>query len=119
MLSHSDSVAGHFRSDFSGREYSISDHMSLLGCECARKGVFLPSKQTFRKALRANLDSSSFEETPSLWRNLVKRYSALNFTFESDRLPALSGIVTVFQMVRSSPYFAGFWGDAFILDMLW
>lgn len=65
--------------------------------ECARKGAFLPFKETFHKAVYTNIDPPGFEAIPSLWRTLIERYSAFGFTFESDRLPALSGIVAMFE----------------------
>lgn len=88
-------------------------------CECARKGAFLPSKRTFQEALCPQKNLARSEEIASLWRTLVERYSALDFTFESDRLPALSGIVAAMQSSHSGVYLAGLWSDTLIFDMLW
>ncbi|TID13642.1 HET-domain-containing protein [Venturia nashicola] len=84
-------------------------------CECGRDSGFEPFINDFNTALRR----SDPEEVAVLWRALIQQYTTLQFTFESDRLPALSGIVATIQLSRSGTYLAGLWSDTLILDMLW
>jgi hypothetical protein len=55
------------------------------------------------------------------WHELVDQYSGLKLTYESDILPALSGLAT--QMARYRPaddhYVAGMWLHSILLDLLW
>jgi hypothetical protein len=90
--------------------------LTSTDCECGREGGLLPSNHAFNEAI---LKQSDTENIASLWRTLVAQYSALQFTFESDRLPALSGIVAVIQSARPGLYLAGLWSDTLIIDMLW
>ncbi|KAM7202468.1 hypothetical protein V8F33_002688 [Rhypophila sp. PSN 637] len=52
------------------------------------------------------------------WHKIVEQYSGLQVTIETDRLPALSGLVT-----RTAPflgrYFAGLWSDTFLKNLAW
>lgn len=43
------------------------------------------------------------------WIRLINTYSALALTKVKDRLPALSGLASSFQLVSPSPYLAGLW----------
>ncbi|CAG8955170.1 hypothetical protein HYFRA_00007186 [Hymenoscyphus fraxineus] len=43
------------------------------------------------------------------WEHLVVRYSNMNLTYGTDRLPALSGLVSEFHRVTKATYLAGHW----------
>ncbi|WAO91487.1 HET domain-containing protein [Fusarium falciforme] len=49
------------------------------------------------------------------WDTLVENYTALRLTFDSDRLPALSGIACGFE----GEYLAGVWRDSLPVSLLW
>ncbi|KAK1637742.1 heterokaryon incompatibility protein [Colletotrichum phormii] len=53
------------------------------------------------------------------WRDLVSEFLQRQHTFCSDRLPAMSGLATVFQQKTGSSYVAGLWKDNLINDLLW
>jgi Heterokaryon incompatibility protein (HET) len=70
----------------------------------------------------STLKKEHSEEIPSekWWQELVNDYSALNLTFPSDRLPALSGIAKEYYKHRPSDrYIAGMWESSIYKDMLW
>lgn len=55
------------------------------------------------------------------WRHkVVKEYSQLGITKQTDRLPALAAIAEQFQHVRpGETYLAGLWSGSFLCDLLW
>jgi hypothetical protein len=66
------------------------------------------------------MEQFSGPELAIRWHDLVESYSRLSITYDSDRLPALSGLVK--QMARKRPsatYLAGLWEDSIAIDLLW
>ena len=53
------------------------------------------------------------------WHNLISTYSSKKLTYESDRLPALSGVATKVQSLSQSEYLAGLWLNNLPLDLCW
>lgn len=53
------------------------------------------------------------------WLGLVERYSERNLTFESDKLPALSGLATYFSELHKQNYYAGIFNGAVAETLLW
>ncbi len=54
------------------------------------------------------------------WRVLLRRYTSLELTFESDRLPALSGLAKFHQSSKGAgQYLAGLWRDDLLQSLLW
>jgi len=54
-----------------------------------------------------------------LYRGLAKRYSALSLTYDSDRLPAISGFAKRIGELSNDRYLAGLWQNSLHLDLLW
>ena len=56
-----------------------------------------------------------------LWRTIVEDVSILDLSFESDRLPALSGLATRFAeyFPQGERYLAGLWEGDLLRDLLW
>lgn len=52
------------------------------------------------------------------WREAVMEYTGLGLTYESDKLPALSGLATRFQQLRGFKYFAGLWLNGILIEQL-
>ncbi|KAJ4371276.1 hypothetical protein N0V83_004493 [Neocucurbitaria cava] len=52
------------------------------------------------------------------FHRIVERYSALQLTKASDRLPALSGLCRRVQDLRGD-YLAGLWSDSICFDLMW
>lgn len=53
------------------------------------------------------------------WFYLVRRYAALDLTYQSDRLPALSGLAKKFQEMLQENYLAGLWRMYILPGLLW
>ncbi|KAF9461085.1 heterokaryon incompatibility protein-domain-containing protein, partial [Collybia nuda] len=56
-----------------------------------------------------------------LWRTVVEDFSLLDLTYESDRLPALSGLASRFSeyLPKNNRYMAGLWENDLARDLLW
>lgn len=53
------------------------------------------------------------------WHNLISTYSVRQLTYESDRLPALSGVAAKINALTQSDYLAGLWKQNLPLDLCW
>ncbi|KAK2591069.1 hypothetical protein QQS21_011245 [Conoideocrella luteorostrata] len=83
------------------------------------KAFPLPMKIAIHKSLT---DSGECRERHlrNWWRRLVERYSALNLTKESDRLPAIGGLANWFhRTIGVSDYVAGHFIQSLPLDLGW
>ncbi|KAI9730237.1 MAG: hypothetical protein M1834_006001 [Cirrosporium novae-zelandiae] len=60
-------------------------------------------------------------EIHGLWRKIVEDYTKLDLTYETDRLPALSGLASMFsaRFPVSDKYLAGLWKGDLARDLLW
>jgi hypothetical protein len=60
-------------------------------------------------------------ELHNLWRNIVEDYVLLDLTYESDRLPAISGLACRFSqyLAKGDKYLAGLWKSDLARDLLW
>ncbi|KAL1863012.1 hypothetical protein Daus18300_008168 [Diaporthe australafricana] len=58
----------------------------------------------------------------SLWNEVVQEYSAKEFTFDGDKLPALSGLARETAELRkedNEEYLAGLWRSTILCDLCW
>ncbi|KAE8445890.1 hypothetical protein EG329_012814 [Mollisiaceae sp. DMI_Dod_QoI] len=53
------------------------------------------------------------------WSRLVTRYSQCGATYETDKLPALSGLVKTIKLSTGSTYLAGLWKETIFDNLLW
>lgn len=53
------------------------------------------------------------------WFELLERYSTTQLTFESDKLPAISGLVKSFQKHTCDFFISGTWVRTFHIGLLW
>ncbi|PVH80419.1 HET-domain-containing protein [Cadophora sp. DSE1049] len=53
------------------------------------------------------------------WLGLAERYSERYLTYESDKLPALSGLATYFSELYKQKYYAGIFNGAVAETLLW
>jgi hypothetical protein len=59
------------------------------------------------------------EGIASMWRAMVTEYSARILTFQTDKLPALSGIAELVRRMRKDDYLAGLWSSTLAFDLCW
>ncbi|KAF1989441.1 HET-domain-containing protein, partial [Aulographum hederae CBS 113979] len=84
--------------------------MAGQSCECTAGGVSnFPLLNI--KTGAYHMTSADSSEMNMLWRLLVKRYSSLDLSFESDRLAALSGLAKYYQSHGAGEYLAGVWKE--------
>lgn len=53
------------------------------------------------------------------WYDIVSVFTSNKITYRDDTLPALSGTVKKFQLLRGGRYIAGLWEDSFVHDLSW
>ncbi|KAH7067363.1 heterokaryon incompatibility protein-domain-containing protein [Paraphoma chrysanthemicola] len=93
--------------------------------ECLLQSTHVHDKVAFSRMLslrNAKTTGLGKDTTDAqLWRQLVFSYSQTHLTYESDRMNALAGIVSLFQsrMLGNSQYLAGLWSHSLWGDMLW
>lgn len=87
-----------------------------MTCECGRLDAY---KSTIKMKHGKVISAGSIEAVASRWREMVGEYSGMKLTYESDRLPALSGLAKQIQNFRTGRYIAGLWEDSLTTDLLW
>lgn len=53
------------------------------------------------------------------WFRLIQEYTSRDMTYQSDKLPALSGIISALQNLTGDTYYAGIWKSWFMKGLLW
>jgi hypothetical protein len=53
------------------------------------------------------------------WNSILEKYTKLECTFHSDRLPALAGMAKQFQLITKDKYLAGMWQQDLMLQLGW
>ncbi|OIW27835.1 HET-domain-containing protein [Coniochaeta ligniaria NRRL 30616] len=88
-------------------------------CQCGS-----PFREYTRISLRALFEFCQTATTADakardrFWQKIIMQYSLLSFTKESDRLPALAGLIDYVKTI-SQDFLAGLRRDALVTDMLW
>ncbi|KAI1099794.1 HET-domain-containing protein [Jackrogersella minutella] len=72
-------------------------------------------KARFDKQLR----DTSLKELRRLWQDIVQAYLLKGLTYDSDRLPALSGIAQFFFKRGLGRYVNGLWEPSLVSDLFW
>jgi hypothetical protein len=55
----------------------------------------------------------------TLWFDFVEEYTSCNMSFQSDKLPALSGVISALQKLTGDVCLAGIWKRWFLQGLLW
>jgi len=53
------------------------------------------------------------------WHMIVQDYSSRCLTYETDKLPAISGLAEVYREATNYTYIAGLWRETLLRDLLW
>ncbi|RSL85424.1 hypothetical protein CDV31_016566, partial [Fusarium ambrosium] len=64
-------------------------------------------------------DEERLEGAYQVWSNLLEQFSRRSITFESDRLPAFSGIASRFSKYFPGRYLAGIWEANLLPGLCW
>ncbi|OXV05546.1 hypothetical protein Egran_06686, partial [Elaphomyces granulatus] len=54
-----------------------------------------------------------------LWMEVLKRYSSCGITLASDKMIALSGVASAFQLLLDDEYYAGVWKSNYARQLCW
>lgn len=72
-----------------------------------------------RSIMRNNVKDGSITKQRELWYDNLMSMMELEFTYLSDRLPAMAGVVSQFAELFNTRYLAGLWEATFIIDSCW
>jgi hypothetical protein len=72
-----------------------------------------------RSIMRNNVKNGGATKQRELWHDNIMSMMELEFTYLSDRLPAMAGIVSQFAELFNTRYLAGLWETTFIIDSCW
>lgn len=65
---------------------------------------------------KSNFDLPYFRKT---WYGVIAAYSGASLTVESDRIPALTGIIDRYKAITSDTFLAGLWRSTIHMDLAW
>jgi hypothetical protein len=87
-------------------------HGMLVGEVGLRAPPLIPRIELFKS-------SGWDDKSGQMWQHLVGDYSKRNLTRGSDKLVALSGLVSRIAMLTDDQYYAGVWKSRMWQDLLW
>ena len=92
-----------------------------LMCECRGLDVIDRNKTWYPgwQARHISWKAAEFPNMADLWLEVVQWFTELDLTYESDRLPALSGIASRFSGPVLKTYLAGLWKEDLARSLLW
>lgn len=96
------------------RKQSDLEHLDREGLLVAR-----PSSTSKSRIARAVDQAAPIENVRLIWQHILKDYTTLALTKESDRLPALSGLANFLSQRFETRYLAGLWEDNLAVELLW
>ncbi|KAH6963116.1 heterokaryon incompatibility protein-domain-containing protein [Fusarium avenaceum] len=82
-----------------------------------QSGQILDPLEVFREPGEFHVDPARREER--MWYEWIEDYSSRNFTFPSDRIPAMSGIVNHYHKLSGQTPALGLWEESFAEGLLW
>jgi len=88
-----------------------------LWCECG--GIKHSGGENFKMRLGSILRQDDPSKRFNIWSEVIRAYASRDLTYETDRLPALSGIAQRFQTQYSGRYLGGLWEADLPLALLW
>ena len=103
---------------FTGKELLWKCH-GAQKCECMQEDNEDKFAQRRRKSLWESATSPDSSKRFGDWRSLMAYYSKRQITYESDRLPAISGMAHHMQSKGAGEYLAGMWKDDIWEGLLW
>lgn len=88
-----------------------------LQCECGT--IKFSGDRNFKMRLGSILTQDDQPKRFDIWAEIVRAYTSRDLTFETDRLPALSGTAHRFQTPYSGRYLGGLWESDLPGALLW
>jgi hypothetical protein len=103
----------------SPRKLVFGEYMVEVECGSIRMSETGETQMDCNNWSAAAVATLSKEEVYDEFMEVVKDQSPRRFTYESDRLPALSGVVQVFSGIVRDKYLAGLWKEDLYRGLLW
>jgi hypothetical protein len=94
----------------------------LLDCQCgelSHRGEDYSFETTKRRYERSHHKSLDSYQAMQDWASVVVQFSSRKLTFETDRLPALSGLAKSFQNQHLGAFVAGMWEKGLHFSLSW
>jgi hypothetical protein len=85
--------------------------------EDAYKAQFFGNTKSNVQRAKDEGKDSTYRSTQ--WGNMVSSFTDRNLTYESDRLPAISGLANLLKMSLDDEYICGVWRDTLARELLW
>lgn len=83
------------------------------------KTSFRQKRSLIKGESPVDLDSPFEHRRLRGWNSLVETYSRRKLTFDSDKLPAMSGLANMISQKTYDQYLAGVWRNHIFEDLLW
>lgn len=99
--------------------------IECLRCECVEMDEIQPQQKEvnlIRNAHFFNFSKHYYDSSVTLhrsWLGLLEASCGLAISYESDRLPALSGLANLWKMRGAGIYLAGLWQDNILDSLMW
>lgn len=88
-------------------------------CECMQEDIEYTMRGSGERSLWESAKSQGSTKRFGDWRSLMAYYSKRHISFESDRLPAISGMAKHMQSKNAGEYLAGIWKNDLCESLLW
>ncbi|KAF2502330.1 HET-domain-containing protein [Lophium mytilinum] len=88
-------------------------------CECMQEDYEYQNINDLDKDFWERAHSDDAIERFGGWRSLLSIYSRKDITYDSDRLPAISGLAKYMQARGTGIYLAGVWKDDLLESLIW
>ena len=93
----------------------------------SENGATRPNDRLSRQMMQQMVDCQTSEKLTATeclmlynaWYDIVKNYTLRKLTFATDRLPALSGVASVFEPYSADRYHAGLWARDIVFGLMW
>ncbi|KAH7348126.1 heterokaryon incompatibility protein-domain-containing protein [Pyrenochaeta sp. MPI-SDFR-AT-0127] len=85
-------------------------------CECSSLDEVASASDSFRTVWATERRPEKLFE---VWHKIIQLYSPLHITYQSDRLPAISGLAKYLQSRGCGEYVAGIWVQNIFVDLMW
>jgi hypothetical protein len=106
----------------SPRILHFSEYEMAWECDtCCRCECTVSNRKPMARSFRTIFGDtrSSTDEVPTAWFELIRQYSTLNLTCESDRFPAVAGLASRAAKIFNKTYLAGLWKETLPYCLLW
>jgi hypothetical protein len=96
-------------------------------CECQLQPKIVVENESFKMQFQRNIrptkdpvySNPKYTGVHFSWKDVVKEFTQRKLTFDSDRLPAISGLAELMKSDAASDYACGLWKQDLALHLLW